>query len=143
MCEIPLDVLSKYKTKISPQDFKRATYAIEENARTLAVVEHLHNLNFEAIGACMLQSHRGLQHQYEVSCSELDFMVDTACQFEGVLGARMMGGGFGGCSLNLVHQDHKRAFIEHMHTQYFLHFNRSLEPIEISISDGVKTIKNV
>ncbi len=142
LCEIPFEVLANFKATINPQDFKRATYAIEENARTLAVVEHLHYNDFEAVGACMLQSHRGLQHQYEVSCSELDFMVDTACQFEGVLGARMMGGGFGGCSLNLVHKERKQAFIEHMHQQYFLHFDRSLEPIEISITDGVKTIKN-
>lgn len=81
---------------------KRAGYVIAEDARVLETVKLLEFNAFEAIGALLWQSHAGLRNEYEVSCVELDALVENAQQVPGVLGARMLGGGFGGCTINLV-----------------------------------------
>lgn len=81
---------------------KRCRYVVEENQRVVQACDDLIQGDLEAFGKKMLQTHRGLQYQYEVSCAELDFLVDRASGMQGVAGARMMGGGFGGCTLNLI-----------------------------------------
>ena len=90
----------------------------------------------------MYKSHSGLKDLYEVSCDELDFLVDLTKPFEKILGARMMGGGFGGCTINLVEKSFKDEFIEIAIKSYKEKFTIDLTPIEITICDGVK-IKNL
>ena len=95
----------------------------------------------------MYQTHDGLQYDYEVSCIELDFLVDTAKQFnlasnqkDAVLGARMMGGGFGGCSINLVKKTTVKSFLSYMQAAFHAEYNRELSCHEVALTDGVATI---
>ena len=90
---------------------RRCNHVITENARTLAAVESLENGDPEEFGQLMYASHRSLKEDYEVSCPELDLLVESALQCEGVLGARMTGGGFGGCTVNLVENAQIENFI--------------------------------
>ena len=90
----------------------------------------------------MYKSHSGLKDLYEVSCDELDFLVDLTKSYDKILGARMMGGGFGGCTINLVEKSFKDEFIEIACKSYKDKFTIDLTPIEITICDGVK-IKNL
>lgn len=85
--------------------FRRARHCVTENERTLAVVEALKVADFATVGAMMTQSHNSLRDDYEVSCKELDTLVEIALETPGVLGSRMTGGGFGGCTVTLVMRD--------------------------------------
>ncbi len=88
--------------RIPPVPRKRARHVVTEDARVEAFMEASDRGDLEDMGALFVASHRSLQHDYEVSCEELDFLVDTALGLRGVMGARMTGGGFGGCTVNLV-----------------------------------------
>jgi galactokinase len=97
---------------------RRAGYVIAEDARVLQAVKLLETGNVEAIGPLLWQSHAGLRDEYEVSCIELDILVDIARQIPGVLGARMLGGGFGGCTINLVRSEATEALRQAVDQQY-------------------------
>ena len=97
---------------------KRAGYVIAEDARVLKTVKLLKANAFEEIGSLLWQSHAGLRDEYEVSCPELDALVEIAKQVEGVLGARMLGGGFGGCTINLVRDTAVEALRSAVEEQY-------------------------
>ena len=100
--DIKLDLMRIHKLEFSPKVWDRCTYVIEENERVLSACDALKTKDFAEFGKLMYQSHYGLKHKYEVSCPELDKLVNIAEGIDGVLGARMMGGGFGGCTINLV-----------------------------------------
>lgn len=97
---------------------KRAGYVIAEDERVLRVIELLKRHDFEAVGKILWQGHAGLRDEYEVSCAELDVLVDIARQVPGVLGGRMMGGGFGGCTVNLVRRDAVEALTQAVEREY-------------------------
>jgi galactokinase len=97
----------------------RARHVLAENARVLRFSE---SADPAELGRLMIESHRSLQHLYEVSCAELDFLVDAAIEIEGVLGARMTGGGFGGCTVNLVQAGLEDAFARSIEACYEAHF---------------------
>ncbi len=103
--DVSLEMLEKYKSDMEEVVYQRSRYVIEENQRVLKACQNLLQGNFGEFGKLMYQSHEGLRDDYEVSCEELDVLVDEASKFDSVLGARMMGGGFGGCTINLV-EDH-------------------------------------
>jgi galactokinase len=84
----------------------------------------------------MTETHWGLSNDYEVSCPEIDFLVETILKKDGVLGARMMGGGFGGCSINLVPKEKEKEIIAQMKTAYFEQFGITLNYYPIKISKG-------
>jgi len=117
---------------------KRCRYVIEENARVLQAVQALEDRDMESLGALLSQSHQGLRDDYQVSCPEVDFLVDTALSLPGVLGARIMGGGFGGCSLNLVRSEAVESVQARLCEAYRESFGREAEPLEVRISDGVR-----
>jgi galactokinase len=119
---------------------KRAQHVIEENERVLKSVAALKNNKLEQFGQLMIESHRSLQHLYEVSCKELDIMVDAALQCQGVLGARMTGAGFGGCTVSLVHEDQVANFIEQVGRSYAAQTNLKAEFYVADIGDGVKEL---
>ena len=96
----------------------RCRHVVTENARTLAATEALRASDFELMGRLMLKSHESLRDDYEVSCVELDAMVEIASSVEGVVGARMTGGGFGGCTVNLVHRQALEKFREQVTAGY-------------------------
>ncbi|MER3487199.1 MAG: galactokinase, partial [Chloroflexota bacterium] len=96
----------------------RCRHVVTENARVLKCVDALDANHLIQVGELLVQSHMSLRDDYEVSCRELDFMVDLALQQRGVLGARMTGAGFGGCTINLIEKNDVERFVEHVVVAY-------------------------
>lgn len=117
--------------------FKRCLYVVRENQRVLRTASALKQNRLVEFGKLMYQSHEGLKNEYEVSCRELDFLVDYAQNSPHVLGSRMMGGGFGGCTINLVHKDYVNPYIEKIKKAYKHEFGIELDPIQVNPSQGV------
>jgi len=117
--DITPELYAHYRDQLPEVLQKRAGYIIAENERVLKTVELLKANDIEAIGQILWQGHAGLSNEYEVSCVELDTLVDIAHKVPGVLGARMLGGGFGGCTINLVRTDAVAALREAVEQQYF------------------------
>ncbi|AVR46997.1 galactokinase [Christiangramia fulva] len=105
--------LENYKKQLDEKIYRRSLYVIEENERVIEATKALKEEDLKQFGRLMYQSHEGLQHQYEVSCKELDFMVDFSRDKNYIYGSRMMGGGFGGCTINLIENEH----IDHYSTE--------------------------
>jgi galactokinase len=116
--DITQEQFDRYKYALPAILRQRAGYVIAEDERVLQVVSLLEKNDIEAVGAILWQGHAGLRDEYEVSCEELDALVDIAHQVPGVLGARMMGGGFGGCTVNLVRTEAVEALREAVTQQY-------------------------
>ncbi|SDG70052.1 galactokinase [Psychroflexus sediminis] len=125
------------RTELGENLFKRCSFVVKEIQRVNEAAFSIQNNNFEKLGTLMFETHQGLSKDYEVSCTELDFLVEKAMDIPGVLGARMMGGGFGGCSINLVHQESKDELIEKLSSLYIEKFNVNLRVFPIHISDGL------
>ena len=133
-------VLNENRKSLSDTIFKRAKYVIEENARVLKAVHNLENGDIKSLGELLYETHYGLKNDYEVSCQELDFLVSFTENIPEVAGARMMGGGFGGCAINIVHKDKVEELIENVSAAYEEKHNIKLSSIITTISDGVKRI---
>jgi galactokinase len=116
--DVTLDQLDLHRGTLSEVLYKRALHVIAENARVLGATEALRAEDLERFGKRMAESHSSLRDLYEVSCVELDLMVDQANRQEGVYGARMTGGGFGGSTINLVESRFADAFAENMARGY-------------------------
>lgn len=129
------------KTKISGEDFQKALYVIQENKRVEKAVETLKNNDIPALGKLLYESHNGLQNQYKVSCEELDFLVDRAKENPDVVGARMMGGGFGGCTINIIAKSATELFIKNISKAYQKKFNNQCAVYFVEISEGTHLIK--
>ena len=134
-----LAMLEAARSLIEPATFTRCQYVIEENARVLNAVSHLKTGNIAAFGQEMYASHEGLQHKYNVSCDELDLLVEIARQ-SGVTGARMMGGGFGGCTINVVSEAAYAGFIHEAERRFAATFGRAPLVYGVKISDGAKAV---
>ena len=116
--DLTLEALELYRAQISDLDFRRCRHVITENARVINAKEVLESLALERIGELMFQSHESLHRDYEVSCDELNLMVDIALAADGIYGARMTGGGFGGCTINLVESKAVSEFQTHVAREY-------------------------
>jgi galactokinase len=103
--DVDLEMLDRQRAELDPDVYRRCRHVVEENKRLLAGCDELRRGDLAGFGQRMYDSHRGLRDDYSVSCSELDILVEIAAGIEGVYGARMMGGGFGGCTINLVQAD--------------------------------------
>jgi galactokinase len=103
--DVTLYDLQRHGGSLFEAIFKRCRHVITENERVLEAAAALKREDLRALGKLMAESHRSLRDDYEVSCAELDIMVELATQVEGVYGARMTGGGFGGCTINLLESD--------------------------------------
>ena len=108
--DLTLEDLKTYRAEISDLDFRRGRHVITENTRVINAMEAFQSEDLQRIGELMFQSHESLHRDYEVSCDELNLMVDLALGADGVHGARMTGGGFGGCTINLVESKAIPAF---------------------------------
>jgi len=108
--DVALADLEKYKSALSPTVFRRCRHVITENQRVLDAVKALEVSNCARLGRLMCESHTSLRDDYSVSCDELDLLVNLASSMSGIYGARMMGGGFGGCTVNLLRSDAVAAF---------------------------------
>ena len=100
--DVTISELKQHESRLTPVIYKRARHVVRENQRVLEAASALESGDVARFGELMLESHESLRNDYEVSCQELDLMVEIASGQEGVLGARMTGGGFGGCTINLV-----------------------------------------
>ncbi len=138
--DVKFDVLMAHKNELRPIVFKRCKYVVEEIERVEEACKALKNNDLVTFGQLMTQTHMGLQNEYEVSCPELDFLAEKARHTEGVLGARMMGGGFGGCTINLVKTDVIDVFIEDMKTAYKAAFDIDLPCHVVTPKNGVEVI---
>ena len=105
-----MDMLNEVKAEVSEEDYMRAEYVIEEIQRVLDVCDALERGDYETVGQKMYETHPGMSKLYEVICEELDFLNDFAFDC-GVTGSRVMGGGFGGCTINLVKNELYETFI--------------------------------
>lgn len=133
------DMLEEVKPEISEEDYKRAKYVIGEKDRVLAVCDALEKGDYETVGKEMYLTHEGLSKDYEVSCEELDFLNDIAKK-DGVTGSRVMGGGFGGCTINLVKDDLYDKFIEDAKTEFKKKFGKEPKVYNVVISDGSRKL---
>ena len=116
--DVSIEDFKKYADHLPPVTQKRCGYVIAENARVLASIEAVQTGNLGRFGELMQASHAGLRDEYEVSSVELDAMVEIASSVEGVIGARMTGAGFGGCTVNLVYESAVEEFIQAIELQY-------------------------
>jgi galactokinase len=116
--DVSLEQLEKHKAELAPETYRLARHVVSENARVEEAAGVLQRGELRDFGRLMYESHRSLRDDYQVSCKELDVMVDLASQQPGVIGARMTGGGFGGCTVNLVEKDHVAQFVKNVAEDY-------------------------
>lgn len=134
-----MNMLLEVKDQVSAEDYMRAQYVIEEVQRVLDVCEALERDDYETVGRKMYETHDGMSRLYEVSCEELDFL-NAIAQDCGVTGSRVMGGGFGGCTINLVKNELYDLFIEHAKLRYCEKYGREPKVYNVIISDGARCI---
>jgi galactokinase len=133
--------LEPLKEKVTPENYQKALYVIQENERVIKASAAIQEGDLIALGKLMFASHHGLQHQYKVSCEELDFLVDQAKSNPDILGARMMGGGFGGCTINLVAKNTSASFIAFVSEAYKKTFNKDCSVYPVQLSNGTGLIE--
>lgn len=140
--DISMEMFKEKASGLDPITRKRCKYVIEENARVHTACKDLKKGDFEALGNELLKSHKGLSEEYEVSCDELDLLVELAKDQPGVYGSRMMGGGFGGCTINLVEEAYVSDFRESMIDAYKYRTGIDTEVHIMKIDSGTHIIKD-
>lgn len=138
--EVTFTMLEHCKAKLGPILYNRCLYVVEENERVLKAVEALKKNKLDVFGNLMRETHHGLSEKYEVSCPELDFLVELSEGDPHVLGARMMGGGFGGCTLNLIHKDAIDKFVESASKAYKKKFGIELSYFQTVPGQGTHMV---
>jgi galactokinase len=133
--EITAEMLLGFK--VDQTKLKRVMHVISENQRVLAVSKAFKNNEIAEIGPLLSQSHESLSKQYEVSCAEIDFMLDQAASLDGFLGGRIMGGGFGGCCICLINEDKQASIEKHLFDTYLKTYNLELSFYPVEIVSGV------
>ncbi len=131
--------LEAVRADISEEDYKRARYVIGEEKRVMTVCDALQKGDYETVGRMMYETHRGMRDDYEVSCEELDFLNNLALDC-GVTGSRIMGGGFGGCTINLVREDVYHDFIDKATVSFASRYGHAPKVYDVVISDGARRI---
>jgi galactokinase len=132
--------LKTVKDQVTEENYQKALYVIQENERANKASEAMKANNIKLLGELIYKSHEGLQHQYKVSCEELDFLVDQAKANGHVTGARMMGGGFGGCTINLIEKTASQQFKIDVATAYKEKFNTDCSIYSVQLSNGTRII---
>lgn len=128
---------------VKPKDeviFTKSKYVVEENERLLAATEALKKGDIEELGRLLFLAHDALSSEYQVSCDELDFLVDYMKNQDNVVGARMMGGGFGGCTINLVRKGYSQDLFEQVSPLYKEKFDLELTPIYVEAKGGTSLL---
>ncbi len=124
------------KDKMGHDVFRRSLFVVKEINRVIQACEALDNGQIELLGELMFATHEGLSKDYEVSCEELDLLVDLAKEETAIVGSRLMGGGFGGCTINLIKKGHESAIKEKFSKLYFDAFGIELKIYEVKVSNG-------
>jgi galactokinase len=138
--DVSMDLLNEYKTILDKTVYRRCKYAIEENGRLLIACTALEHHDLAAFGLLMYKTHEGLSKDYEVSCKELDYLVDLTKDNPYVFGSRMMGGGFGGCTINLIENNAIESVSKTIDAEYEKKFNLKLKIYITKISSGTSII---
>ncbi|MCQ2292630.1 MAG: galactokinase [Bacteroidaceae bacterium] len=133
------EMLEEVKNEVTSEDYSRAKYVIGEVVRVLTVCEALEKGDYDTVGEMMYQTHYGLSKEYEVSCEELDYLNDIARE-EGVTGSRIMGGGFGGCTINLIPDELVAHFKEVVVKKFEEKFGKKPIVIDVVIGDGARKL---
>lgn len=134
-----IEMLNEVKDEISEEDYMRAQYVIEETQRVRDVSDALERGDYETVGQKMFETHHGMSKLYEVSCEELDFLNEVALE-HGVTGSRVMGGGFGGCTINLVKDELYDSFIKDAKQQFNEKYGHEPKIYDVVISDGARKL---
>ena len=134
-----MEMLNEVKNDITEEDFMRAQYVIEETQRVLIVSDALQKDDYETVGQKMYETHHGMSKLYEVSCEELDFLNDLAKEHN-VTGSRVMGGGFGGCTINLVKAELYGQFIKDAKVEFKEKYGHEPKVYDVVISDGARKL---
>lgn len=134
--DVDINMLKKHVAALDPLVFKRCKYVIQENERLLGACEDLKLSDIQALGIKMYETHEGLRKGYEVSCKELDFLVDYVKAIPAVAGARMVGGGFGGCTINLIQEEAVKKIIRNTSAAYEAAMGLPLTTYQVSIENG-------
>jgi len=137
--KIPEELLP-FKDKMADKVYDRCKYVVEEIIRTQQAAKLLQQNNLIEFGKLMFETHDGLSKLYEVSCKELDFLVEKARENKDVIGARMMGGGFGGCTINIIKKESVKDFLSETTIDYQKKFQIDPEIIEVGIENGTREI---
>lgn len=137
--DVTMEMLDQY-VKGNDMIYSRCKYVVEENLRLLEGCEDLERGDIAALGKKMFRTHDGLSREYEVSCPELDFLVDAVRNNPDVLGARMMGGGFGGCTINLVRETAVNGLVAELSKSYAAQMGKELTPYIAQIEDGTSVL---
>lgn len=134
------EMLEGIRNEISAEDYSRAKFVIEEKERVLAVCDALNKGDYEKVGKKMYETHQGLSKDYEVSCEELDFLNNLALEC-GVTGSRIMGGGFGGCTINLVKKEDRDKFLQMVVERFKEKYGHEPKIYPVVISDGAHKVE--
>jgi galactokinase len=138
--DVTMEMLHQY---VEPKDhliYERCKYVVEEKERLLSGCEDLRRGDLEALGKKMFETHDGLSKEYEVSCKELDFLVDAVRDNPNVVGARMMGGGFGGCTINIVKEEAIDELIEQLQESYQKNMGKQLTAYIAQVENGTSLV---
>ncbi|WP_282134361.1 galactokinase [Seonamhaeicola maritimus] len=135
------DDLETIKDEVTPENYQKALYVIQENNRARNASKAMEEGDLEKLGSLIYGSHEGLSKQYKVSCDELDFLVEKAKESGYVIGARMMGGGFGGCTINLIEKGKADDFETLVSGPYKETFGKDCSVYSVALSDGTHVVK--
>ena len=134
--QVSMDMLQRVESDLPEVIFRRCAYVIRENDRVLQMTDLLSDSEFAEAGMLLSEAHDDMRSNYEITCEQTDFLVAQACNNDWVLGARQMGGGFGGCTINLIHNDKIEPFKSFIENTYYDAFAIKPELIEVETSDG-------
>ena len=134
--------LDRIKNQLSDSEYKKALYVVRENKRVQLFSEAILNKDYTSMGKLLYETHEGLSKNYKVSCDELDFLVEKTKSMDTVYGARMMGGGFGGCTINLVLESAVDTFKTEISKQFLEEFSTPCSIYDVTISQGTHLISD-
>lgn len=134
--DVSLEMLEMHSENLLPIVFKRCKFVLQENLRVHKVCDLLEKGLLHEAGSILYQSHEGLKNDYEVSCKELDLLVDLVRDNTYCMGARMMGGGFGGCTINIIHKDHISELMETIDSIYEASTGKKIQLYEVITGKG-------
>jgi len=140
LSELTWDQITLLKESVSRQHLNFLIYINEENQRVLEMIDYFELKQFESIGQCLMRGHEGLRKLYQVSCKELDFLVDYAKNSELAFGARMMGGGFGGATIHLIPENLKDTYSKGIANAFLNRFAYQPDVFEVSFEEGIQLI---
>ena len=138
--DVSWEMLASEETNMKTNVFKRARYVVGEIERVVVACNALNENDLATFGKKMYETHDGLQHDYAVSCEELDFLVDQTRDDEAVIGSRMMGGGFGGCTVNIIEKSKAAAFLARIGEAYQAKYGQELVTYQVSLTNGTERL---